>query len=59
MALNDLLLEGNYSGVGGAPDVFNNNTLQSQEEKIWDIKIVISSGSELNQFELTANLNGQ
>ena len=55
--LNDLLLEGNYSGVGGTE--FLTTTLSSQEEKIWDIKIVISSGSELNQFELTANLTDE
>ena len=51
---NNLLLEGSYSGQG-SPNVLS-KFLQSQEEKVWDINIVISSSSELNQFELKVAL---
>ena len=48
------MLQSSYSGEGD----FNTLTtlLQSTNEKSWDIRVVISSNNELNQFELNVNL---
>mgnify|MGYP003146855472 CR=1 FL=1 len=50
----NVLASGSYSGVG-TPNVLP-FTLSSNNDRFWDVRFVISSEGELNDYELKANL---